>query len=75
MVEWIEKMFEKNRWMVGQTGKNRRMVGGIEKWMARWIDTIEGSLDGQEKQNDGWMDIKMDGWIEKQMHGSMDTLF
>ena len=49
MVEWIEKMFEKNRWMVGQTGKNRRMVGVIEKWMARWIDTIEESLDGQEK--------------------------
>ena len=32
--------------------------------MAGWIDTIDGSLDGQEKQNDDWMDIKIDGWIE-----------
>ena len=71
MVEWIEKMFEKNRWMVGQTGKNRRMVGGIEKWMARWIDAIEESLDGQEKieqwldgYTHGWMDRKIDAWFD-----------
>ena len=36
MVEWVEKIFEKNRWMVGR--KDRK------------------------KQNDGWMDIKMDGY-------------
>ena len=35
---------------------------------------MAGWLDGQEKQKDGWMDIKMDvGWIEKKwMDGWMD---
>ena len=62
MVDWIEKMFEKNRWMVGQTGKNRRIEGWLEGY-------------GQEKMNDGWMDIKKDGWIEKYMHGYIILMY
>ena len=45
--------------------KNKRMVGGIQKYMAGWIATIDRWLDGQEKkQKYGWMDIKMDGWMD-----------
>ena len=32
---------------------------------------IAGWLDGQEKQKDGWMDIK-NVWIERKMDGWMD---
>ena len=75
MVGWIKKLDEKidgwlngqkkclkkiDGWLDGQE-KNKRMVGGIEKWMAGWIETMDGSLDGPEKQNVGWMDIKTDG--------------
>ena len=56
--------------------KNRRMVGGIKKWLAGWIDIIYGSLDGQEKI-ERWLDGYKNGRMDrkKQMHGSMDTSF
>ena len=59
----IKKFNEKNRWMVKWTGKNRRMVGGIEKWLAGWIDIIDGSLDGQEK---------IERWLDGYKNGRMD---
>ena len=71
---WMDGLIEKNRWMVGRTGKkynhgqiDRKMDG----WMARknrWM----GRMDGQKKiymkkYMDGWMDGQkkyMDGWMD-----------
>ena len=64
----IELNIYTNRWMVGRI---------------KTMKTIDGWLDGQEnKQKDGWMDIKkwmdgykkIDGWLDgyKQMDGWMD---
>ena len=71
--EWLngyKTMFEKDRWMVGWTEKkNRRMVGGIETWMAEWIEKNRWMVGRTgKKQKDGCMDIKngwMVGWIDK----------
>ena len=61
---WID---EKNRWMVGWTGKTT-MVGCIEK--------IDGQLGGYTLINEiiyGWLDgyknntNQMNGWIEEKM--------
>ena len=35
-------------------------------------ENIAGWLDRQEKQKDGWMDIKIDGWIKNEIDGWMD---
>ena len=53
------------KWMVGWTGKNRKMVGCIEK-IDRW-------LDGQEKK-DGWRDIKKDGWLAGWLVGWIEKI-
>ena len=41
--------FEKDILLVGQTGKHRRMVAWIDKWMQGWIKKKDLSLEGQEK--------------------------
>ena len=54
---WMDKKYMKNIWMVdGQ--KKRWMVGWIENihekiWTAGWIEKM-----------DGWMDKKIDEWLD-----------
>ena len=60
---WLEgkqKYEEKNRWMVGWTGKKQK-DGWMDRKKKRWI------------KMDYWIDIKMDGWMDIKMDGWMDS--
>ena len=52
--------------------RKKQMDTKMEDWIDRkngWLDgytffsKIDGWLDGQEKQKDGWMDRQMNGWM------------
>ena len=45
----------------------KKIEGRLEGQKNGWLNgykKIDGWLDRQEKQKDGWMDIKMDGTVE-----------
>ena len=74
MVGWMDT----NRWMVGLIEKKAyeqndgyKNISIIDGWLngqKNNNEKIAGWLDGQEKQ-DGWMDKKMYGSLEKWMDG------
>ena len=85
---WMDGLIEKNRWMVGRTGKkynpgqiDRKMDG----WMARknrWMGRMDGQKKIYLKKIYGWLDRKniwmvgwkkkMDGWMDKKIDGWLD---
>ena len=73
MAGWMDRMDRKNGWLDG-----KKIYEKIYGWLNGYtfFSKIDGRLDGREKKKDGWIDIKMDGWMERKrkIDGWMKTI-